>query len=76
MLHLHVALVDGAVGVDDLLGADAVPLGERGDRGAEHAVRTLAHVDEHAAQLVEGPVQFFTHDDVLLLLESTPTEVR
>jgi hypothetical protein len=76
VLDLDVPLVDGAVGVDDLLGTDTVALGERRHGLAEHAVGTLAHVDEHAAQLVQGPVQFFTHGDVLLLLESTPTEVR
>jgi hypothetical protein len=75
VLHLDVALVDRAVGVDDLLRADAVPLGERRDGLAEHAVRTLAHVDEHAAQLVDGPVQSLTHA-ALLLLGLTSTEAR
>ena len=76
VLHLDVALVDRAVGVDDLLRADAVPLGERRDGLAEHAVGTLAHVDEHATQLVDGTVQFLTHPDAFLVLGFPLSEVR
>ena len=76
VLDLDVALVHRAVGVDDLLGSDAVPLGERRHGLAEHVVRTLTHVGEHAAQLVESPVQFFTHGSALLVLRWASPEVR